>query len=163
MIRVLERHVHKTKIVDFARESLSESLVNEMMPLWEDHYEEIALYKDIPLQPDFGVYDAVEQAGNLRIYTARHEGELVGYEIVFVARHPHYATMKAANQDILFLAKDMRQGLIGYRFIKWCDERLEHEGIDVVFQHVKKSHNFGVMLERMGYVEHDIIYSRRLS
>lgn len=153
---------HTTKIIDFAQENLSLKLVDEMVPLWIEHYEEIALYKDLKLSPLMSVYENAQSQKLLRIYTARHDGELVGYQVLFVHPHPHYSEILSANQDILFLAASMRRGLIGYRFIKWCDEQLKHDGVGLVFQHVKTTHNFGPLLQRMGYVEHDIIFSRRL-
>lgn len=151
------------QVVFFAREKYSKELVDEMLPLWKEHYDEIALYKDIPLSPDLKVYGAAEFADILRIFTARQEGKLIGYEVFLVHNHPHYSTCRSANQDILFLSKDLRRGFMGYRFIKWADEMLKEDGVQVVFQHVKVSHDFSPLLKRLGYVEHDILYSKRLS
>lgn len=148
--------------VEFAREEYSQSLVFEIAPLLLKHYEEIAHFKDIALSPDWSVYQRLWKAGDLRIFTARIDGRLVGYCCFFVRYNPHYSTSLQAVQDILFVDKAARLGLWPYKFIKWCDIQLKTEGVQVVYQHVKAKQDFGVLLERMGYQLQDKIYSRRL-
>lgn len=150
-------------IIDFAREKYSDALIDEMLPLWKDHYDEIAMYTDFPLSPNLVMYKQSDDAGFLRIFTARHEGKLVGYQVFFIHNHPHYSSMRQAVQDNLFLLDKMRIGMTGYRFLKWADERLAEDGVDIIFQNVRKTAHFGRMLERLGYAEHDILYSRRVT
>jgi len=149
--------------MEFNQEEFSYELVNEMYPLWKAHYEEIATYKDIALDPDLERYEIMARGGFLRIFTARDEGSLVGYQVFFVTQNPHYKRSTQAVQDILFLSLVLRKGLTGYKFIKWCDERLKEEKIQLVFQHVKEAHDFTPMLRRLGYQAHDKIMVRRLS
>jgi hypothetical protein len=138
-------------------------LVERMRPLWEDHYEEIARFKDIPLNPDLSVYARADAGGTLRIFTCTLGDELCGYQVFFVAPNPHYKESLQAVQDILFLDATVRQGLTGYKFIKWCDEQLKADGIQIVFQHVKLSNDFSPILKRLGYEEHEKVLSRRLN
>lgn len=153
----------RTMPIDFARENHSRELRMEMFPLWKEHYKEIALYKDIPLSPSFAVYDNAEKNGMLRIFTARNEGKLVGYEVFFIHPHPHYSLAIEAVQDILFLSHDMRRGSIGYRFLKWCDQQLESSKAQVIFRCISNMNDYSVLLERMGYRQHDVVFSRRIS
>lgn len=132
-----------------------------MLPLLQLHWKEIAHYTDIPLDPDVNQYKMLSSLGMIRIFTARCEGHLSGYAVFFVRPNAHYKTSLQAVQDILFLDKPMRGGN-GYKFIQWCDEQLKKEEIQVVYHHVKQAHNFGPMLERMGYELVDLIYARRL-
>lgn len=138
----------------------------EVKPLLLAHWAEIAHYQDILLDPDWDAYRAVEAAGMLRIYTARTEGNpdaaLAGYCVFVVRKNLHYKQSLQASQDILFLHQGFRGHLFGYRFVKWCDHQLRAEGVQAVYQHVKAAHNFGPMLERIGYRLVDLIYSRRL-
>ena len=99
--------------------------------------------------------------GVVRIFTARDQGRLDGYAIYFLRRNIHYQTSLQAVQDILFLSAGLRRGLAGYRFIKWCDEQLK-KNVQVVYQHVKLAHNFGPVLERIGYEPVEVTYVRRL-
>jgi GNAT superfamily N-acetyltransferase len=137
-------------------------VINEIKPLLEAHYKEIAKYQDIPLMPEWEIYEKMDEIGVMKIFTCRHNdnNELIGYAIFFVKNHIHYKTCKTAMQDILFISPEYRGK--GMKFIMWCDDRLKEIGVQVVFHHVKETHNFGPMLERIGYELMDRIYTRRL-
>ena len=143
----------------YAREQISDVL-GEIKPLLEEHWKEIAHYQDIPLDPHWPGYYAAEDAGKLRIFTVREDGKLVGYAVFFVG-NLHYKSTKIATQDILFVLPEHR-GLTGARLIRYCDEYLQAEGAQAVFHHVKRAHNFGPLLERMGYEAIDVVYGKRL-
>lgn len=147
----------------FQREPVSAPLISEIEPLLQAHFEEISHYPDIPLQPNYDVYAALDKEGSLRMFTIRDQAEhLVGYCIYFLRHNLHYVSSKQASQDILFLGKEYRGSMVGYKFIKWCDEQLQTEGVQVVYQHVKAAHDFSPMLKRMGYELVDLIYAKRL-
>jgi hypothetical protein len=157
-------------VIQFAREPLTESLWDEAMPLLSAHWDEIAAFKDIPLEPDRELYAAGEANGILRCFTARDDtaqrfrfpgAMLVGYALYFVRSNPHYKSSLQANQDVIYLAPSVRGGT-GYKFIAWCDNQLAAEGVQVVYQHVKAKHDFGKLLERQGYDLVDQIYAKRL-
>lgn len=145
----------------FRREIAGPKLFEELAPLLQKHYEEIAHFKDIVLDPDWDQYDKLEQVGALRVYTARdHEGVLIGYSVYFIRHNLHYKNSRQAMQDILFIDPERRG--FGAKFILWCDKQLKEEGVQVTYHHVKSKHNFGPMLERIGYELVDLIYARRL-
>lgn len=164
--------------VIFRQEPLTETFIGEISPLLRDHWREIAHYPDIPLEPDYGVYRALAEAGMLRIYTVREPAamldvttgqeadygvaRLTGYAVFILRRAPHYKSSLEATQDILYLAPALRGRTIGAQFIRWCDGRLRGDGVQVVIHHVKRAHNFGPMLERMGYEATDLLYRKRL-
>jgi GNAT superfamily N-acetyltransferase len=145
------------------RQERLEDVWDEAQPLVAKHWEEIAHYKDIPLAPEKEMYFGVSKLGLLRVFTARIEGKLVGYCVFFVKRNPHYSTSLQATQDILFVLPEYRKGRVGIGLIKYCDQQLGAEDVQVVYQHVKLAHNFGPVLERMGYEAVDIIYAKRLN
>lgn len=148
-------------MLKFQREIASDALFEEMTPFFEAHYKEIAHFQDIPLDPDFPQYLLVEAAGLLRIYTARDENNLLlGYAWYFVRPNFHYRTSKQAYQDILFVSPEKRG--FGEKFIVWCDVQLKAEGVQVVCHHVKEKHNFGPLLERLGYELTDLLWQKRL-
>lgn len=148
--------------VRFAREPLSEELWCEALPLLFAHWQEIAHYKDIPLAPDREVYARTDMAGLLRVYTARDDAALVGYAVYFVKAALHYSGSVQAVSDVIFLDRSMR-GLNGWKFLKFVDQALTEEGVEVAYHHVKLAHNFGPILERMGYEAVETIFSRRLN
>jgi GNAT superfamily N-acetyltransferase len=138
-----------------------EDVLEEIRPLLATHWEEIAHYRDLPLDPDWDKYRATEERGALRIFTARIEGRMVGYLIYIVTPGLHYRSTLQATQDIYFVVPEHRGGL-GRRLLRFADACLKEEGVQVIYQHVKAAHNFGPMLERQGYVLIDLIYGKRL-
>ena len=142
----------------FQRETFAQ-VIEEIKPLLDKHWEEIAHFHDIALDPNYAMYRKAEEAGKLRVFTARKDGALVGYA-VFITGNLHYQSTSTAMQDILFLLPEHR-GFTGYRLIKFADSELAKEGVQITYHHVKVAHDFGPLLERMGYVPVDIIYARR--
>ncbi len=157
-----------TASVAYAREPLSETLWGEIIPLLQAHYEEVAHYKDLPLDPAVAIYERIESTGGLRIYTARAcaDASLIGYLVCFVAPSLHYSGSIFANQDILFVAKEHRGSRIGVDLIRHAHELLRaQDNVQVLFQHTKakSSLNIGPMLTRLlGYELVDEIYAVRL-
>jgi GNAT superfamily N-acetyltransferase len=146
----------------FRREKVSEQLFEELMPLFAVHHAEVDHYKEIPLSVNTKRYLELEEAGTLRVFTARLEsGQLVGYAFFFVSYPLHNAGSLQAVQDAIFIHPNHR-GQKG-SLVAWCDEQLKDEGVQVVYQHIKASHNFGPMLERLGYELVDLIYGKRLT
>jgi GNAT superfamily N-acetyltransferase len=149
--------------VSYRRETCF-ALWEEIEPLLVKHWEEIAHYKDIPLDPDREGYQGLEAGDRLRCYTARdpQTGALIGYSVYVLAHNMHYRGSYQASQDILFLLPEYRKSRIGINLIAYADECLRAEGVQVVTQHVKVAHNFGPVLVRLGYEEVDRIFAKRL-
>lgn len=147
---------------NFQREEWTSKFYNECIPLFEDHYKEIAHYQDIPLSINFKKYLEAENTYRLRVFTAREDGELIGYAVFFVSFNLHYSSSYQAVQDVLFIDPSTRGQGLGSAFIEWCDSQLKEEGVQVVYHHVKTAHNFGPLLESLNYELIDLIYGRRL-
>lgn len=146
----------------FAREPYSDRLAEEMKPLWEKHYTETRSENYPKLEPDLAVYHEADERRMLRIYTARQNGCLVGYQVFFISRHPHHRQSIQAEQDILFFTADSRKGLVGYKFIRYCIGELMKEKIDMIHQRISVRNNFGQLFERLGFKLEDLTYSRRV-
>lgn len=145
----------------FQRERAHE-LLDEARPLFEAHYAEIAHYQDIPLDINEAAYMHLEESGLLRCFTARYNGDLVGYCVFLVRQNLRYSSSIQANQDILFVDKSRRGALIGKRLLAFCEERLKAEGVQVVYQHAKINSTVGPFFEAVGYEAIDMIYGKRL-
>lgn len=149
-------------MIVFAREKV-QALWPELFPLFEAHYHEIAKYQDIELSPNTEAYEAMENAGVLRWYTARSEGRLIGYASFVVQRHLHYSKSLNATQDLVFLDPAYRGGRTGYRLMRYTEEQLKAEGVQVITHHVKVGHPaLAGLLEFMGYEVMDLVYTRRV-
>lgn len=147
--------------VIFKRER-AHDVFEEMIPLLEAHFHEIAHFKDIPFNPDRELYEAMEEQGCLRVFTARNDGVLIGYAVYVVRHNGHYKSSLQAVQDVLFLLPEYRKARLGAELISVCDNVLRAEGVQVVYQHVKLAHNFGPLLEKLGYEVIEHIYGKRL-
>lgn len=145
----------------FQEERVS-ALWDESMPLLERHFDEIAHYKDIALAPDQVTYEEMERAGVLRCYTARHNGELVGYAVFFVRPGMHYRHSLQAIQDVLFVVPERRVGTTGIRLIRFAEARLKALGVQVVYHHAKLTNRVGELLVKLGYELVDQLYAKRL-
>lgn len=146
----------------FARETVDD-VIGDIQPLLRKHWREIAHYPDIELDPDYPRYLAMEAAGVLRIFTARTSGRLAAYAIFGLSPALHYKGSLQATCDILFVDPELRRGLgVAGLFLAHCDSQLAAEGAQVVFQRTKARHNFGNLLEALGYELVDLVHARRL-
>ena len=146
-------------MIAFAREPLPE-VIDEMRPMLEEQWREVAYFKDIPLDPDFDIYLAADKAGKVRLFTVRDYGELVGYALFFIGNIQH-KTVFTATQNLVFIHPSYRMGMVGYRFIKYFDEQLADEGVSIVYQTVKPAVDYSPLLERLGYEAVETTYVRR--
>lgn len=146
----------------FAKEPMSDDLVEEMVPLAARHFNEIASFPDIKPSIDFDFYNGAQSQGVLRIFTARN-GALAGYAVFVVAKHPHHSESLQATQDLIFLAPEYRKGDAGLSFLRWCDQQLKDDGVQVVYHSSDLKRDIGPVLERIGYQHIQNVWARRLA
>tara|TARA_S200002703_G_scaffold80215_1_gene69145 strand:- start:4177 stop:4629 length:453 start_codon:yes stop_codon:yes gene_type:complete len=146
-------------MIKFKLENLA-NVKQEAEPLLKEHWEEIALNKDIiKLNPDWKAYGELDRVNALRVFTARKDGKLVGYFVVIVSKALHYADHLFANNDIIFLTKPARKGLTGVKLIKFAIDSLKTEGITKLHINTKAHQPFDPILERLGFEEIERVYS----
>lgn len=148
----------------FALETLEQVRASRIEDLLRAHWQEVAHFPDIALEPDWEAYAIVEAAGMLRIFTVRIAGDLVGYAAYIVKHAPHYKSSLQATQDILFLAPQHRGARIGAHLILFADQYFSSQGVQAVYQHtkVKQELDMGPLLTRLGYELVDALWARRL-
>jgi hypothetical protein len=133
------------------------------MDLLKQHWEEVVQFPEQQiLDPDWPVYEMLEKQGKLWVLTARAHGELVGYIVMLLSRHLHYRTITTAMDDIHFLHPDYRHGLTGYRMIALTVKAMAAMGIRMCTFRTKALNNHGKLFERLGFVQHDVIYAKIL-
>lgn len=147
-------------MITFQEESLVDCL-EEMKPLFENHWDEIALHKDkIKLNPDYDKYLLMDKLGMLHVMTARDDGKIVGYFISFIQPHMHYKDTVFAMNDILFIHPDYRKGSIGFKLFKKAEESLKGIGVDVVLIHAKVKNDFKPLMDKLGFNRAEYSYSK---
>lgn len=146
-------------MVTFHRERFAQT-VNECLPLFDLHWSEIHPYKDMDYDPALDKYIQLEEAGAVKMFSCRLGSELVGYAIFIVQPSLHQRNSIQAVQDVLFIHKEQRG--IGGSFVKWCDEQLKNDGVQIVYHYSRASHDWGKALDRIGYKLLDQVWAKRL-
>jgi integrase len=160
------RFADECRKVGVSREIRFSACIDEALPLLQQHYEEIALNKDItPLEPNWSAYVFLEQQSLLHIVTARDEGgKLVGYSAYILAkRNLHYA-FSIAESDIFYLDPAHRKGLNGAHLLRFAEKSLRMIGVERIVTKTKLApeHDLGLLLERLGFTPIERVYSKVL-
>lgn len=143
------------------QEEAAVDVIEEIIPLIEKHWEEIAINKDkISLSPDFERYIDMNELGILRIFTVRDEGALVGYFLVVCTPHMHYKEHVFAMNDILYVAEHLRGTTVAYRLLRHVENVLAEEGISVLMINMKCHAPFDRLLEGLGYTNTERVYTK---
>lgn len=136
-------------------------ILDELKPLFEEHYIEIARHKDkIKLNPDYEKYFEMENAGIFHIITAREEKELVGYCFNFVLPNFHFKDCLMASNDVIFIRKIFRKGNNGSDFLNYIENILENMGVIKSTIATKLEHDFGNLLKKREYTPIETIYEK---
>ena len=135
--------------------------LEEIKPLLESHYKEVAMYQDkIDLNPDYDKYQTLCDSDLLHIVTARDEDVLVGYFISILVPHLHYKDHMYALNDIVFIAAEYRNAKFGLSLFKYAEEALKDKGVSVMIIHMKTSLPFDSLCEGLGYDYAERSYSK---
>lgn len=140
-----------------------ETCRDEVKYLIELHWEEIALNKDkIKLNPDWDTYEALENLGNLKIFTARDNGFLVGYFVVVTSVNLHYKDHVFAENDVIYLHKDYRKGFTGIKLVKFAEKCLKEDGVSILKINTKVHQPFDKLMDflKFNYIER--VYTKYL-
>lgn len=104
--------------------------LEEVKPLLPLHWEELAMNKDkVPLAPQWGVYEAMDAAGQIMTVTLRERGRLVGYFVGFVKPGLHYETCLTLTMDIFWTHPDIRGGLAGVKLFRAVEKEAKRRGV----------------------------------
>ena len=140
-------------------------ILDELKPLLELHWEEIALNKDkIKLNPDWDSYMKLEEAGILQLVTARETGswQLVGYSVDLVSTSLHYSDHSFAINDVLFIHPDHRKGRVAIGLFAAVEEELKNRFVSLHVLHMKVEHSFEKLADYLGYKKVEYNYSKYL-
>lgn len=150
-------------MIKYQQEFLSNIPKKEYLHLIEAHWSEIALNKStVPLDPDFDKYYQLEDSGVLKVFTVRDEGILVGYFSVFVFPHIHYKSTVFAQNDVIYISPDYRKGFTAIKLIKFAENCLREDGVDVLQINTKAHKDFSLILERLNFSLNDKVYGKYL-
>lgn len=146
--------------ITYQEEKFSACL-EEMKPLFEVHWAEVANHKDDrPLDPDYPMYYVLNDHKILRIFTARDEGKLIGYSFWIVANHLHYRTWMYAVADIYWLDPAQRKTGVSFDFFNKTEEWLKSLGVKSVNIQDKVNHSHNSFFGKLGYTPTEQNYEK---
>ena len=132
-------------------------------PLFEEHYEEIARNKQVmKLKPNYHLYEALNSTGWLFIYVAMQDDVCIGYSMNIMMHHLHYADLRIAQNDILFVKKEFRGGRLGLRLLKATEDHARSEGCKLMLWHAKENTALAKLLPKLKYGVQEIMYSKEI-
>lgn len=128
--------------------------------LMEEHGQAFSFFKDQkgPANPKWEAYEELEKQGRLRICTARHDGEMVGYFLIVIGGSLHYRNLKLCLDDTFYMKPDYRRGFGLYFFVKYCTEEMSRFGgpgscLVLAF---KANQSMEPIAKRLGFVTEEI-------
>ena len=132
-------------------------------PLFEEHYEEIARNKQVmKLKPNWQLYDQMNATGWLYIYLAMQGDVCIGYSMNIMMYHLHYADLRIAQNDVLFVKKEFRGGRLGLRLLKATEDHARSEGCKLMLWHAKENTALDKLLPKLKYGVQEIMYSKEI-
>lgn len=141
-------------------ESFKENL-EELKAILPTHWQELALNQDkVPLDPQYEVYFAHEDAGGLLFITLRNEGKLAGYFIGFIAPGLHYKTCLTLRMDIFYVHPDYRGNRGGVILFKAMENEAKRRGVHSIIVGSKCHKDASRLFEALGYNEIEKFYSK---
>jgi GNAT superfamily N-acetyltransferase len=147
-------------MISIAHECLA-NVKEDIKPLLEKHWEMVALNQGIiKLNPNWKEYARLDAAGILRIFTARSDGNLVGYCVLIVNQSVHYQDHKFASNDVVFVLPEYRSGATGYKLIKYAEDHCKADGVSLMMINTKVHLPFDQLMIGMGFDLIERIYSK---
>lgn len=143
------------------KEETFDQVIDEIKPLLEDHWQEIALNKEvIKLNPNYEMYKKLCNSGLMKIITARNDGKLIGYCICIINYNLHYKDSLTATNDIFFISKDYRKGSTGVKLFIKNEEILKSYGVQRLIMNTKIHQDVGAIFERLGYKQTERVFGK---
>jgi hypothetical protein len=133
----------------------------ELMECYDLHWEELALNKDkVPLDPQYDLYEARDNAGQLLLVTLRETGRLVGYFIGFIAPGFHYKTCLTLTMDIFWTHPDVRGGFSGVKLFRLVEKEAKRRGVHRMFYGSKMHKDASRLFEYLKMEPVEIYYTK---
>jgi len=134
----------------------------ELAPILPEHYEELCVTKDFPLEPDFAAYDRLNTARMLKAVTCRNDGELIEYIIFIIQPHLHYMSCITAFEDLYYVKKEYRKGRTGIKLFQFSEKVLKDAGVKRIIMHTKIHMDNSRLFEYLGYKNTDKLFTKLL-
>ncbi len=137
-------------MITFQEETLEQLHDNEFEDILRLHSKELTEFS-FPLNPDWDVYQRLEDINALHIVTARDDEKLVGYYVSIITTHHHYKDALVAENDLHYILPEYRKGWLGYKFLKKVTQYLKKRNVSIILHNMKVNHSYLPLTERLGF------------
>lgn len=159
-----QAHTESTRVLRpdlaFAIESLSTAW-DEAVPLMHANHAEVGGLEGRTFAPKRHLFENVEKAGHLRVYTMRLLGKLIGYGLFMVAESMNYADSVIGISHTVYVTPEHR-GRRAIQFMLWQDKQLERDGVNDFMRQSPAKHENGRTYEHMGYHPVETVFVKSL-
>lgn len=134
-------------------------VIEKIKPLFPLHWEELALnQKQVPLDPQYEVYEERDAAGQVMMIILRDAGEIVGYFCGFVTPGLHYRTCLTLTMDIFYVLPEHRGSGGGFVLFKAVEAEAKRRGVQRMIVGSKCHKDASWLFEKLGYEEVERFY-----
>ncbi len=137
-------------VVVIKEEFLTTESIQEIDNLSRLHWEEVS---PLPFEydPDWARYQLLNELGLIKVFVARLNDRIIGYNSYYMTTHLHNKNYAMAMQDTLFVHPAHRNGTVGMKLLLHAEEELKKLNIDLVIQTVTLSMDISAIFDRLGY------------
>lgn len=148
--------------VTVQKEYVTRELIAELEPLLNDHWAEVEIYESIKMDPDWPMIQCLQDQELFYFYTARANGELLGYIGYIVSPSIHYKHSKHALCDLVYVRPQHRGRFLLSKLLRHAEQEFIKLNVINVGHGLKIHHDFGNILSRQGYHLEEHYYSKRI-
>ncbi len=135
----------------------------ELKAIYPQHWRELAVDSDIPLEPNYPGYLTLDKAGCVLLVTLRDGAKLVAYFIGFLFPEMHYVSCLACTGDIFYVLPEYRKSFgAGVQLFRAVEKALRLRGVQRWHVTSKLHKDSGALLRRIGFAAVEVHYSKRL-
>ena len=136
---------------------------DELAALFPAHWKKLGMDRDrVPLDPDYGVYAAREDQGELLFVALRDAGRMVGYWTAFVWPGLHYRSTLTANLDIWNVLPEHENGVATMILMRAVEREYRRRGVKRSFVGEKIHRPCARLYRAFGYAPVETHYSKMI-
>jgi GNAT superfamily N-acetyltransferase len=139
-----------------------DDVIEDLKPIVYEHWNEVGAGQGkVFLDPDYSFYKKASDSGKVVFYTARENGELVGYAVYFINSNPNARNTLWAVSAFVGVRPDMRKKGIGSGLLNLAERDLKNRGAVVMQTMTKVAHPaLSRLLEANGHTQEDVTYTK---
>ena len=107
-------------------------------------------------------YEALEQLGMLKVFSAKDGNKLIGYFSVVVTKSMTSKDTTNAVSDAFYLHPNYRKGMTGVKLFKFVEKYLKEDGCDNFVVTSTEHYPLDKFLTRLGFDKAETLYHKEL-